>query len=81
MEGPTTPLTFLGIDLDTHHMEIHLPGDELHRIQQEMLAWLHKKATKREIFSLVDLLQQARKVVKRGRTFVARMYQTVPFKS
>lgn len=35
-----------------------------------------KKATKREILSLVGLLQHATKVVNPGRTFVARMYAT-----
>ena len=43
-----------------------------------MLAhWQQKKtATKREILSLVGLLQHATKVVKYGCTFTARMYTT-----
>ena len=40
-----------------------------------MAAWLScKRATKREILSLVGLLQHATKVVIPGRTFVSRMY-------
>ena len=35
-----------------------------------------KKATKRRILSLVGQLQHATKVVKHGRTFVARLYST-----
>ena len=35
-----------------------------------------KKATKREILSLVGLLQHATKVLKPGRTFVSRRYNT-----
>ena len=39
--------------------------------------WLNKKnATKREILSLISLLQHATKVVERGCTFVSRMYAT-----
>ena len=77
LEGPSTSLTFLGIILDTHHMEIRLPMDKLQRIHQELSLWLPRKtATKRDILSLVGLLQHATKVVRSGRTFVARMYST-----
>ena len=58
-------------------MEIRLPEDKLSRIQQTLAHWQQKKtATKREILSLVGLLQHATKVVKCGRTFTARMYAT-----
>ena len=66
LEGPSTSLTFLGIVIDTHRMEICLPDDKLQRIYKELLRWLHRKtATK-----------HSTKVVRSGRTFVARMYQT-----
>ena len=38
--------------------------------------YLRKTATKKQILSLVGLLQHATKVVRPGRTFVARMYST-----
>jgi len=76
VEGPSASLTFLGIVLDTVHMEACLPLDKLQRIQSQVSSWLcRKKAKKRQILSLVGLLQHATKVVKPGRTFVARMYQ------
>ena len=77
IEGPSTALSFLGIYLDTARMEIKLPEDKLSRIQQTLAQWQQKKtATKRDILSLVGLLQHATKVVKCGRTFTARMYAT-----
>ena len=77
IEGPSTSLTFLGILLDTSRMEARLPDDKLQRIQKEISSWLgRKKATKKEILSLVGLLQHATKVVKCGRTFISRMYWT-----
>ena len=58
-------------------MEARLPAEKLTRIRTSVKIWLQKKkATKREILSLVGLLQHATKVVKSGRTFVSRMYAT-----
>ena len=63
--------------LDTQRMEAQLPSDKLLHIRNQLSAWLtRKKATKREILSLVGLLQHARKVVRPGRSFVSRMYIT-----
>ena len=36
IEGPSISLSFLGIHLDTAHMEIKLPEDKLSRIQQTL---------------------------------------------
>ena len=77
VEGPTTCLTFLGITLDMQRMKICLPEEKLIRIRTdcEVSSWLQKKcATKRQMPSLVGILQHATKVVRPGRTFVARMY-------
>ena len=77
LEGPTTSLSFLRLILETDRMEIRLPEDKLYRIQALLKNWLtRKKATKREILSLVGTLQHASKVVRPGRTFVSCMYAT-----
>ena len=75
--GPSPALEFLGIVLDTHSMEARLPMEKLRRTQQMVSDWLEKRsAKKRDILSLVGTLQHASKVVKPGRTFVARLYAT-----
>ena len=75
VKGPSTSLTFLGIVLDTVRMEARLPTDKLCRIRHQVKAWLtRKKATKRQILSLVGLLQHATKVVCPGCNFLSRMY-------
>lgn len=77
LEGPSHCLTFLGIILDTQRMEARLPPDKLSRIRNQLSTWLsRKKATKREVLSLVGLLQHACKVVRPGRLFVSQMYST-----
>jgi len=56
-------------------MEIRLPPDKLIRMQALLKTWLpKKKASKREILSLVGILQHATKVVRPGRAFVSQMY-------
>ena len=75
VEGPATSLEFLGITLDTTRMEARLPDEKLARIKEMVRDWMDKrKATKRQILSLVGLLQHAAKVVRPGRIFVRRMY-------
>jgi len=72
VEGPTTSLCFLGINIDT---EARLPDDKLDRIRRLMHTWCRKrKARKREILSLVGLLQHATKIVRSGRTFISRFH-------
>ena len=56
-------------------MEARLPCDKLSRIQTTIVEWLNKRsATKREILSLVGVLQHAAKMVRPSRTFVRCMY-------
>jgi len=64
LEGPSTAITFLGIEIDTSRMEIRLPKEKLDRIRQDLNYWMgRKKATKRQILSLIGLLQHATKVI------------------
>lgn len=75
VDSPTTVLEFLGIVLDIECMEARLPKDKLDRIRTTIREWLNKRsATKREILSLVGVLQHAAKVVRPSRTFVSHMY-------
>ena len=56
-------------------MEAHLHDEKLARVRQAVTGWLGRRsAMKREILSLVGLLQHAAKVVRPGRTFVRHVY-------
>ena len=73
-EGPTTCLVFLGIEIDTVAGELRLPDEKLRRLQSTLLKWGDKRAcTRRELESLVGLLNHACKVVRAGRSFLRRM--------
>ena len=76
-------LTYITIDTAIKHILTLGPGTLLakldiknaFRIKSELHHWLKKRrATKRQILSLVGLLQHASKVVVPGRTFTSHMY-------
>ncbi|KAL5515947.1 hypothetical protein EMCRGX_G001197 [Ephydatia muelleri] len=75
-EGPATCITFLGIVLDSSLQQLRLPPEKLQDISSLIKSWLGKrKATKRELLSLIGKLSFAAKVVPAGRLFLRRLIQ------
>ena len=73
-EGPSTCLTILGIIIDTIAGQLRLPQEKLQRLQSLLHQWRFKKAcTRKELESLIGLLNHACKVVRSGRSFLRRM--------
>ena len=74
LEGPTTCLTFLGIEVDTVAGTLRLPQDKLSRLRKNLAEWERRKSCKkRDLESLVGTLQHACRVVRPGRSFLRRM--------
>ena len=74
LEGPTTCLTFLGIEVDTEAMEVRLPEMKLKSLTSTVKEWYGRKScTKRELLSFIGLLSHACKVVRPGRRFLRRL--------
>ena len=72
--GPTSCLTVLGIEIDTKAGQLRLPGDKLQRLKALLVSWqIRKQCSRRELESLVGLLNHACKVVRPGRSFLRRM--------
>jgi len=72
--GPSTTLSFAGIELDSVKSEARLPRDKLDRCIQLISTFLQrKKASLREIQSLTGLLNFACSVVVPGRAFLRRL--------
>ncbi len=76
-EGPASTVTFLGIELDTVANQLRLPEDkrrELAELHHWMIGQpsplLRRSGTKRDLLSLIGLLNHAASVVKPGRTFL-----------
>ena len=75
LEGPSTCLTFLGIEIDTIMMQARLFSEKLSRLKQELRSSIIKKTMlKRDLQRLTGLLQFASRVVKPGRPFLRRLY-------
>lgn len=76
VEGPSSCLAFLGILLDTVRDTLSLPPEKLVRIKSTIAEWHGRKfCRKRELLSLIGLLQHACRVVCVGRTFLRRMIE------
>ena len=75
-EGPSTCITFLGIEVDTQNMELRLTKKKLQRVTAVLQQWLGQKAAKqRDLEPLVGLLQHAVKVVRSGCSFLQCIIQ------
>lgn len=73
-EGPTTVLTFLGLELDSVKQEIRLPRAKLEDLRTRLHALrTRSKATLREIQSMSGLLNFACRAVVPGRAFMRRL--------
>ena len=74
-EGPATLVVFLGILIDTQAFELRLPRDKVQRLRSLLQAWSSKKkATKKELESLLGHLSHAASVVRQGRTFLRQLF-------
>ena len=77
-EGPSTVLTFLGIEIDTAANQLRLPQEKLRDLQSSIRKWMQsggrpvprRSGKKRELLSLIGLLNHAATVVRPGRGFL-----------
>ena len=75
-EGPTTSLTFLGIELDTVKMTAKLSDKKLSELRALLDQWKNKTAaTANEIQSLAGVLNFACYVIRPGRAYKRRIYE------
>ena len=71
--GPSQEIEFMGIVLDSVHMEARLPQDKLTRIHDLLNSFKSRRSVRLvELQSLIGTLQFACKVVVPSRTFLKR---------
>ncbi len=73
-EGPSTCITFLGLTLDSDKPELRIPEEKLSCIRNKLDFWSHRRVgLKRELLSLIGLLQYCCQPVSFGRPFLRRL--------
>lgn len=74
VDGPATVIIFLGLELDSVLQQIRLPAEKLKAILKELDEWRQRrKATKRQLLSLVGKLSFAARAVPAGCLFTRRL--------
>lgn len=74
--GPSTKLTYLGIEIDTATMTVQLSSDKLQQLQTKLAARnIKRTCKKRDLLSLIGPLSFACKVIKPGRIFLRRLIE------
>ena len=72
--GPHTTIEFLGITIDTVKQELRLPEEKLNRLKDLTTQWKSQKScSKRELESLLGVLQHACTVIPAGRVFLRQI--------
>ena len=78
LEGPSTRLEFLGFELDSREMVIRLPPRKLRELQALIRSWVGRTSClRKDLESIVGKLAHAARVVKPGKTFMRRMFETL----
>ena len=79
MEGPAKVITFLGITLDSDLMVASLPMEKLARIRQVIHRFVRSPVcSKRDLQSLLGMLNHAMRIIPQGRAFVSRLLAVLP---
>ncbi len=77
LEGPSTTITFLGIEVDSTRQVVRLPPTKLQELVLELDMWLNahtsRSVTKRELLSIIGKLAFAARVVPAGHLFLRRL--------
>lgn len=75
IEGPSTSLTFLGIEIDTMSFELYLPASKVICIKDMVKRWLARRAcTCRELKHLLGHLVHAATIIRPGHTFLRTLF-------
>ena len=78
VEGPSTVMTFLGIEIGTVRQQIQLPQSKLSRLREMLHEWEGRtNPSKHQLQSLIGQLSHAATVVKPGCTFLRQFIETM----
>ena len=74
-EGPSSCVTFLGIQVDTDKGQLRLPWEKLQRVRDKVRPWLRREShTRKDLESLLGHLSHAAMVIRPGRVFLRSLF-------
>ena len=77
-EGPTTKLTFIGLELDSQDMVVRLPQEKVNEIRAMLKTMLNKsRCTLKGMQSLIGILNFACRAIIPGRPFCRRLINSI----
>lgn len=78
VEGPTNRLTFLGVELDTTHMELRLPSDKCIKLLEQLDKFADRKRVNlRQCQELAGKLNWATRVVRIGSIYQRHLFEAI----
>ncbi|KAK6168530.1 hypothetical protein SNE40_021042 [Patella caerulea] len=76
--GPTTHLTFLGLEIDTSTLEVKIPDDKLTKLSAQLLDILSKRNVKlADLEAVTGLMSFCARAVPCSRAFLRRFYDVI----
>ena len=73
-EGPSTVLTFLGIQVDTNLSQLSLPLEKVARLREILSRWQGRKSCTKDLQILLGHLSHAAIVIRPGRIFLRMLF-------
>ena len=78
VHGPTTTLTFLGIELDSECMELRLPAEKVESFCELIDSFsVRTRASLRQMQELAGKINWATQVVRAGRLYLRRLFEAI----
>ena len=78
VEGPSSVITFLGIEIDSLQQQVRLPREKLSQLLAALSSWVGRRnATKHQLQSIIGKLNHAAAVVRPGRTFIRHLIESM----
>ena len=77
-EGPTTKLTYLGLDIDTVEMKVKIPESKLEKLHYGIRYIIsHNKIKLKELESIVGVMAFCARAIPSARAFIRRFYDLI----
>ena len=76
--GPTSCITYLGLEIDTNDMLVRIPSEKIEKLRSALISLINKnKTTLKELQSLTGLMNFCTRAIPSSRAFSRRFYDAM----